>query len=95
MILRNPDIKSVKVQGSGHTFNDIADTVEGGAIISLVNMKEIQVKEGEISFGAGCIYYDLIKAADASNQAIPNLPSLPHINVVGSMITTTHGSGYN
>ena len=23
------------------------------------------------------------------------MPSLPHINVVGSMITATHGSGYN
>lgn len=95
MILRNPDIKNLKVQGSGHTFNEIADTVEGGALLSLVNMKDITVTEGEISFGAGCIYYDLIKAADASNQAIPNLPSLPHINVVGSMVTTTHGSGHN
>ena len=27
-------------------------------------------------------------------MAIENLPSLPHINVVGSMITATHGSGH-
>ena len=31
---------------------------------------------------------------DAKGLAIENLPSLPHINVVGSMITATHGSGH-
>lgn len=24
-----------------------------------------------------------------------NVPSLPHVNVVGSMVTATHGSGYS
>lgn len=39
-------------------------------------------------------YSKLIKAVDAAGLAIENLPSLPHINVVGSMITATHGSGH-
>jgi xylitol oxidase len=93
--LRNPEIKRVKVQGSGHTFSDLADTVDGGVFISLVNFKNIVVEENVVHFGAGCIYSDLIKAVDAAGKALPNLPSLPHINVVGSMVTATHGSGYH
>jgi alditol oxidase len=60
----------------------------------LVKLRDIVVKENEVSFGAGCIYSDLLVAVDTANKALPNLPSLPHINVVGSMVTTTHGSGY-
>ena len=40
-------------------------------------------------------YSNLIKEVDAQGLAIENLPSLPHINVVGGMITATHGSGIN
>lgn len=47
-----------------------------------------------VTFGAGMTYSQLIKAVDAQGLAIQNLPSLPHINVVGSMITGTHGSGH-
>ena len=39
-------------------------------------------------------YSKLIAVVAANNLAIENLPSLPHINVVGSMITGTHGSGH-
>ncbi len=36
----------------------------------------------------------MIVAVDKAGKAIMNVPSLPHVNVVGSMVTATHGSGY-
>ena len=87
----------MKVQGTGHTFNLISDS-QGGPVdsvfISLVNFKEVEVGETQVHFGSGITYSELIRYVDAAGKALPNLPSLPHINVVGSMITATHGSGF-
>jgi xylitol oxidase len=83
------------VLGSGHTFNHIADTNTNGVFVSLVKMKDVVVGENTVTFGAGCIYADLLKVVDQAGKALPNLPSLPHINIVGSVVTGTHGSGYN
>lgn len=87
--------KHVKIHGSNHTFNNIGDTVDGGVFISLANFKNITVCDDSVSFGAGTTYSELIKSVAAKGKALPNLPSLPHINVVGSMMTATHGSGYH
>jgi len=84
----------VKVQGSGHTFNHISDSYHNGVIINLINFKDVKVEEDVVHFGAGITYSDLIRHVDAAGKALPNVPSLPHINVVGSMITATHGSGH-
>lgn len=46
-----------------------------------------------VRFGAGVTYTTLIKALVERKLALPNLPSLPHLNVVGSVVTGTHGSG--
>ena len=89
----------VKVVGTAHSFNDIADT--DGFHVSLVNFKDHSIdkrphskrKQGIVSFGAGFTYSELLKVLKAENVAIANLPSLPHINVVGSIVTGTHGSG--
>ena len=35
----------------------------------------------------------MIVAVDKAGLALPNVPSLPHVNVVGSTVTATHGSG--
>ena len=51
-------------------------------------------EQHQVKFGAGITYSQLIKAVDAEGLAIQNLPSLPHINVIGSMLTGTHGSGH-
>lgn len=48
-----------------------------------------------VTFGAGNTYTQLINALKDAKLALPNLPSLPHLNVVGSVITGTHGSGAN
>ncbi len=46
-----------------------------------------------VRFGAGVTYTTLIKALVERKLALLNLPSLPHLNVVGSVVTGTHGSG--
>lgn len=61
---------------------------------AIVKGMESSGEQPVVTFGAGLTYSKLIEAVAAQNLAIENLPSLPHINVVGSMITGTHGSGH-
>lgn len=104
----------MKVIGTRHCFNKIADTYaypQGQkpgttAHISLekfmwatfdkaiIKGMESSGEQPTVTFGAGFTYSKLIEVVAAKNLAIANLPSLPHINVVGSMITGTHGSGH-
>jgi len=58
-----------------------------------VNLKDIRVdkKNQLVSFGSGVIYSELIKVLEANGLALRNVPSLPHISCVGSVITSTHG----
>ena len=79
--------------GSAHSFNDIADT--DGLHISVASFTDIQVnvQNEEVTFGAGITYTQLIAKLTDYKMAIENLPSLPHLNVVGSVVTGTHGSG--
>lgn len=79
--------------GSAHSFSDIADT--DGLHISLANLTDISVDQSKmtVTFGAGVTYTMLIKKLTEHKMALRNLPSLPHINVVGSVVTGTHGSG--
>ncbi|XP_066928285.1 alditol oxidase-like [Clytia hemisphaerica] len=112
-IIKDVRYAKLKVIGTRHCFNTIADTghntdLETGetAHICLENMTltyfDKVVIGGEedlglqpvVTFGAGMTYSKLIDIVDAEGFAIQNLPSLPHINVVGSMITGTHGSGH-
>ena len=83
----------VKVVGTRHCFNDIADTP--GTQVSLAKFTKISVDEEALTatFGAGVTYTMLLGALHSWDMALPNLPSLPHLNVVGSVMTGTHGGG--
>ena len=85
--------RRVKVFGTAHSFNDIADTDD--VHVSLKNFTNIKVNKAgrSVTFGAGVTYTQLIEALVKEGLALPNLPSLPHLNVVGSVVTGTHGSG--
>jgi xylitol oxidase len=92
----NREERRIKVVGSGHSFNDIADT--DGIQMSLkkhFNFIEINKEAKEVTFGAGVSFIELSEALDENQLALRNVPSHPHINVVGAVVTGSHGSGKN
>ena len=100
-IVKSKEFDSVKVLGTKHCFNGMADTPKQGrtAHLTLERLDQVWIGEDErgpiAKFGAGVTYTILMKAIVAHGAyACENLPSLPHINIVGSMLTATHGSGH-
>ncbi|WP_432057917.1 FAD-binding protein [Streptomyces sp. bgisy022] len=90
------DASRVRVLGSGHSFNRIADPGEGGVLLSLDAMpRRIEVDPGArtVAVGGGVRYAELAREVHAHGLALANMASLPHISVAGSVATGTHGSG--
>ena len=84
----------VRVLGSGHSFNRIADT--GGDLVSLSALPrlfEISEDRRSVRIDGGIRYGDLVPLLEAEGLALHNLASLPHISVAGAVTTATHGSG--
>ena len=83
--------ESLRVLGSRHSFNAIADA---GELVSLRALPADVVTDGEtVSFGAGLTYGELAVELGRHGLALHNLASLPHISVAGAIATATHGSG--
>jgi alditol oxidase len=83
----------VRVLGSRHSFNDIADSSE---LITLEAMPMDVVVDHEaetVSFNAALKYGELVHTLNEEGVALHNLASLPHISVAGAVATATHGSG--
>jgi xylitol oxidase len=83
----------VRVLGSRHSFNDIADSA---ALVSLEGLPADVVVDraaGTVSCSAGLRYGELARVLAAEGLALANLASLPHISVGGATATATHGSG--
>jgi alditol oxidase len=86
--------QKVRVIGSRHSFNNIADTT--GTLLSLERLNRVifldsarseMIVEGGISYGeVGPYLHDL-------GYALHNTASLPHISIAGACATATHGSG--
>lgn len=86
--------KKVRVVGTRHSFNHIADTA--GALVSLRAMPrraEIDSAARTVTIDGGMTYAELAPVLDAAGFALPNLPSMPDFTVVGAVSTATHGSG--
>jgi xylitol oxidase len=86
----------VRVLGSGHSFNRIADPGEGGLLLSLDAMPpriDVDTATRTVVAGGGVRYAELARAVHAHGLALGNMASLPHISVAGSVATGTHGSG--
>ncbi|MFG1605998.1 FAD-binding protein [Actinoplanes sp. NPDC049265] len=84
----------VRVLGSGHSFNRIADTT--GDLVSLAGMPrviEISPDRTQVRVDGGIRYGDLLAELNAAGVALHNTASLPHISVAGAIMTATHGSG--
>ena len=84
----------VKVLGSGHSFNRMADT--DGDLVSLSALPRV-VEIGEdrtsVRVDGGVRYGELAQRLHEAGLALHNLASLPHISVAGAVTTATHGSG--
>ncbi|MET0298459.1 MAG: FAD-binding protein [Flavitalea sp.] len=84
----------LKVLGTKHCFNTIADTRD--FFISLREMNKV-VKLDEaaktVTIEGGMNYGTLSPWLESKGFALHNLASLPHISVAGACTTATHGSG--
>lgn len=86
--------RNIKVLGSKHCFNTIADSTH--AFISLDSFETpllINKQEQTVTVGAGVKYGALAAYLQSEGYALHNLASLPHISVAGACLTATHGSG--
>jgi alditol oxidase len=84
---------SVRVLGSRHSFNDIADSSELITLEAMPIDVVVDHAADTVSFNAALSYGELVEALNEENVALHNLASLPHISVAGAVATATHGSG--
>jgi xylitol oxidase len=86
--------KKLRVLGSRHSFNSIADSAD--ELISLEKMNrviDVDSTRRTMTVDGGAKYGDVCAALARAQFALPNLASLPHISVAGACATATHGSG--
>lgn len=85
---------SVRVLGTGHSFNRIADTAGDLVLVDgLPAEVRIDPEARTATVPAGLRLADLAQRLHAAGFALANLPSLPHISLAGACATGTHGSG--
>jgi alditol oxidase len=86
--------KKLKVLGTRHCFNNIADSRDN--FLSLKPMDQVVALDAStrtVTVGAGITYGHLSPYLHGKGFALHNLASLPHISVAGACTTATHGSG--
>jgi alditol oxidase len=83
----------VRVLGSRHSFNDIADSSELMTLEDMPMDVVVHHAANTVSFNAAMKYGELVETLNAEGVALHNLASLPHISVAGAVATATHGSG--
>jgi xylitol oxidase len=83
----------IRVLGSRHSFNAIADSEQLVSLRGLPAAVEVDRARGTACCPAALTYGELAPALAAAGVALANLGSLPHISVAGSIATATHGSG--
>jgi xylitol oxidase len=85
--------RRVRVLGSRHSFNGIADSAELISLDALPGDVTVDHEARTVACGAGVTYGRLAEALSAHGVALHNLASLPHISIGGAIATATHGSG--
>ncbi|WP_133273437.1 D-arabinono-1,4-lactone oxidase [Hymenobacter radiodurans] len=91
-IVRTTD--QLKVLGSRHCFNGIADSTQ--QLLSLEATEQaiyLDTDAHTVTVPASITYGRLAPTLHNQGFALHNLASLPHISVVGACATATHGSG--
>ncbi|WP_171111156.1 MULTISPECIES: FAD-binding protein [Streptomyces] len=90
------DSARVRVLGSGHSFNEIAEPGPEGMLLSLDALPpeiDVDTTARTVRVSGGVRYAELARHVHAHGLALANMASLPHISVAGSVATGTHGSG--
>jgi alditol oxidase len=85
---------NLKVLGTRHCFNTIADT--NTQFLSLQPMDELVSLDSTartVTVAGRLTYGQLCPVLDRRGFALHNLASLPHISIAGACTTATHGSG--
>ena len=84
----------IKVLGTRHSFNGIADSTENFLSLHKLNRIIALDRTGhKVTVEAGIRYGELCRYLHDNGYALHNLASLPHITVAGACSTATHGSG--
>lgn len=84
----------IKALGTAHSFNAIADTT--GIHVSVAGLDsqiDIDSQASVAWVPAAMRYGEVARLLDDQGWAIPNMASLGHISVAGTIATGTHGSG--
>lgn len=88
------DHTKIKVLGTKHCFNRIADSSNNLISTSKLNkVLSLDTASNTVTVEAGIKYGELAPYLGNRGFALHNLASLPHISVGGSIATGTHGSG--
>jgi|SRR5271165_5767263 len=85
--------KKLKVLGTRHCFNDIADSTHSLLSLKSMNKIELDSQAHSVTVDAGISYGQLCPYLHGKGFALHNLASLPHISIAGACTTATHGSG--
>ena len=88
------DSERLRVLGTGHSFNRIADTT--GDLVSVGDLPITCTVDGDrrtVTVAGGMRYGEVVGPLHQQGWALHNLGSLPHISVAGAVATGTHGSG--
>ncbi|MBE1442110.1 FAD-binding protein [Paenibacillus sp. OAS669] len=84
----------IKVLGTRHSFNGIADSRENLLSLEKLNrVVELDKQRRKVTVEGGIRYGELCRYLHSHGFALHNLASLPHITVAGACATATHGSG--
>jgi len=86
----------VKVLGTQHCFNAIADSQYNQLSLRKLNrILAIDEEAQTATIQAGASYGQVCESLYQQGYALHNLASLPHISIAGACATATHGSGIN
>lgn len=86
--------RSLRVIGTGHTFNDLADS--RGDAISLRRMPssiDVDPHTRTVGVGGPTTYAELSPVLHDAGWALSTLASLTQVSIAGSCATASHGSG--
>jgi len=88
--------RKLRVLGSAHSFSPIASSPY--ALLRLDKLADVpppalDAASGVLWTPGRATYGELVTFLAGSRWTLPNLASLPHITVAGSVSTATHGSG--